>query len=568
MAKDEESRPQLALGEAKGVVSGIPYRFLTRHGIIAGSTGTGKSRAMQVLAEQLANSGVHVFVSDVKGDASGFCEPAFVHDDESESPSETEMKWNGRNPLAPFGPQALSVNYWSASGRFIPFRFSVASVGSVLFSRLLSLNPTQESHLAIAFSYAKKNSIPLDTPEQLLDVLDSLVTTNQRGISPSSISVIQRKIIALQESGLERMFGKPSVRLDDLGGLNVLNLSDARSDMAVTMAPAFLLQKLFANLPEVGDVEKPQFVVFFDEAHYLFKDANKSLKDLMVTMLKQIRSKGVSVFFVTQDVTDIPDEILGQLSTKIIFSQKPMTEKGNARLKALAKSFPKAGFDIMEALKGLPPGTALLSTLADGGNQTAPVQVKVFAPATTMSVVPGDALRKACDSALLKKYAKRDAAPKAAPKAKPQSAASPKPETRQQPPRSIPKPETSAKPSSQNAKPAPPAPKPASAPALKVQPVRVREVVKEVIVEKKVVKKTGPGILDALLGGLLKLLQFILKAAGMVVGALIAKPLRSFYKYLVKKPVRIIYFLLLLLLVYVLFVNWALIASALEKLKF
>ncbi|MCI0504331.1 DUF853 domain-containing protein [Candidatus Micrarchaeota archaeon] len=565
MAKDddagEDAPALLALGESKGSVSGIPLRYLTRHGIIAGSTGTGKSRAMQVLAEQLANSGVHVFVSDVKGDASGFCAPAFVQDDESETPSETETKWNERNKLAPFEPQSFGVNYWSASERFIPFRFSVASVGSVLFSRLLSLNPTQESHLAIAFSYAKKNSIPLDTPEQLLDVLDALVSTNQRGISPSSISVIQRKIIALQESGLERMFGKPSVRLEDLGGLNVLNLSDARSDMAVTMAPAFLLQKLFASLPEVGDVETPQFVIFFDEAHYLFKDANKSLKDLMVTMLKQIRSKGVSVFFVTQDVTDIPDEILGQLSTKIIFSQKPMTEKGNARLKALAKSFPKAGFDIMEALKGLPPGTALLSTLADGGSQTVPLQVKVFAPATTMSVVPDDALRKACDPALLKKYAKRDAAPKAAPKAKAPAAPAPKPETRAKPPTQNPKPATRPQPVPS----APPTPKPA--PAAQVQPVRVKEVVKEVIVEKKVVKRTGPGILDALLGGLLKLLQFILKAAGMVVTALIIKPLKSFYKYLTKKPVRMLYFLLLLLILYVIFINWAIVQGFLDSLR-
>jgi hypothetical protein len=542
MANDDDTTSMISLGESKGSVCGIPLRYLTRHGIIAGSTGTGKSRAMQVLAEQLAASGVHVFVSDVKGDASGFCQRAFTSGKPDDAPSETETKWKARNSLAPFEPQAFGTNYWSASDRFIPFRFSVASVGSVLFSRLLSLNPTQESHLAIAFSYAKKNSIPLDTPEQLLDVLDQLVSTNQRGISPSSISVIQRKIIALQESGLERMFGKPAVRLEDLGGLNVLNLSDARSDMAVTMAPAFLLQKLFANMPEVGDSDKPQFAIFFDEAHYLFKDANKSLKDLMVTMLKQIRSKGVSVFFVTQDVTDIPDEILGQLSTKVIFSQKTMTEKGNARLRALAKSFPKSDFDVMEALKSLPPGTALLSTLDDTGNQTSPVKVKVFAPATTMSVVPDDALRKACDAALLKKYAKKEAAPKAKPKA----AASPKPETRERP--------------------APPVFKPAPSP--KVQPVRVKEVVKEVVIEKKVVKKTGPGILDALLGGLLKLLQFLLKAAGMVITALIIKPLKSLCKYLTKKPIRIVYFLLLLLLIYALSVNWAIIASALERLKF
>jgi hypothetical protein len=522
MAEDDKSALSLWLGESEGAVAGIPLRYLCRHGIIAGSTGTGKSRAMQVLAEQLADSGTHVFVSDVKGDASGFC---------------VAGEQNERNRLAPFSPHALDASYWSVSGRFAPLRFSVGRVGSVLFSRLLSLNPTQESHLAIAFSYAKKNGIPLDTPEQLLDVLDNLVSTSQRGISPSSISVIQRKIIALQESGIERMFGRPSIRLGDLGGLNVLNLSDARSDMAVTMAPAFLLQKLFSSLPEVGDAAKPGFVIFFDEAHYLFKDANRSLRDLMVTMLKQIRSKGVSVFFVTQDVTDIPDEILGQLSTKIIFSQKTMTEKGNARLRALSKSFPKSGFDVMEALKSLPPGTAILSTLDDGGNQTAPARVRVFAPASTMSVVPDEALRRATDPALLKKYAKREAPAKA----KPSAASAP------------------------GAQPAPPAPKPALAP--KAQVPKAGKAVKEVVVEKKPVKKSGPGILDALLGGLLKLLHFALKAAGMVVTAIVIKPLKSFYKYLVKKPVRILYFLLFLLIVYVVFVNWALIGSLLGMLK-
>jgi uncharacterized protein len=535
MAKEDVGDPALALGESGGAGFGIPLRFLTRHGIIAGSTGTGKSRAMQVLAEQLADSGVHVFVSDIKGDASGFCVPAF--EQTGGEPSDAEIRWNERNRLAPFEPQAFGANYWSASNRFIPFRFSAASVGHVLFSRLLSLNPTQESHLAIAFSYAKKARMPLDTPEQLLDVLDALISTSQRGVSPSSVSVIQRKIIALQESGLERLFGKPSVRLDDLGGLNVLNLSDARADMAVAMAPAFLLQKLFSGLPEVGDSDKPRFAIFFDEAHYLFRDANKSLRDQMVTILKQIRSKGVAVFFVTQDVTDIPDEILGQLSTKIIFSQKTMTEKGNARLRALAKSFPKSDFDVMEALKSLPPGTALLSTLDGAGNQTAPVRVNVFAPATTMSVVPDDALRAACDPALLRKYAVKEAA---APKNKPNSIVAsisgtqdPKPIARKPGP---------------VARPQPALPKPPVAP-----PARAGE--------------TGPPPLDVLLGGLLKVLKFLITAAGLVATPLVVKPLRSFYKYLVKKPRRILYFLLFLLLLYILAVNWALVQGALGALK-
>jgi hypothetical protein len=554
MAQDESF---IALGESGGGLSGIPYRFLSRHGVIAGSTGTGKSRAMQVMAEQLAASGIHVFVSDVKGDASGFCVPAFAQSGE-ESPA--EKMWNGRNRLAPFEPQAFGANYWSASGRFIPFRFSVGAVGSVLFSRLLSLNPTQESHLAIAFSYARRKGLPLDTPAQLLDTLDELVRTKQRGISPSSVSVIERKVIALQESGLERMFGKPSVRLQDLGGLNVLNLSDVRSDMAVTIAPAFLLQKLFTMLPEAGDMPRPKFVIFFDEAHYLFKDANKSLRDLMVTMLKQIRSKGVSVFFVTQDVTDLPEEILSQLSTKIIFSQKVFTEKGTSRLKALARSFPDSRMDVLEKLKTMPPGVCLLSTLDGSGNQTSPQEVRVFAPATTMEVVPDETLRGATDQELLKRYSKASKTP-------PPSA--PK-ESAPLPPKKLPPQASAAAREKKTAAASLPEEAPAPAQSEKRKPRAEREQpvrIKEVVIEKKIVKKSGPGLLDGVLKGLLKVLDFLLKAGGKILTAVLVKPLRSFFRYLTRKPVRLVYLLLLLLAIYVLAVNWALVQAFLDSLK-
>lgn len=513
---------QVFLGESKGSAAGLPVRFLTRHGIIAGSTGTGKSRAMQVLAEQLADAGVHVFVSDVKGDASGFC----VAGGES-----------GRNKLAPFEPHALAANYWSVGSRFTPLRFSVSQCGSVLLSRLLSLNPTQESHLSIAFSYAKKADLPLDTLEDLLEVLDALVATQQRGISPPSVSVIQRKVISLQESGAGELFGMPAAKLQDLGGLNVLNLSDARRDMSVAMAPAFLLNKLFGMLPEAGDLAVPKFAIFFDEAHYLFKDSNKSLRDLMATILKQIRSKGVSVFFVTQDVSDIPEEILSQLSTKIIFSQKAMTEKGNARLRALAKSFPKSDMDVMERLKAMPPGTALLSSLDEKGNQAPPLEVRVFAPATTMSVVPDEELRKATDLKLLAKYSKK-AARKSATRAKTsvpaaqaaKPASSQKPEA---PPRPLPKPEPRSQPR-----------------------------------ERRAEQRTGPSVWDGIFGFLLKLLDFLLKALGKILSFAIFRPAKGYFSWMMKKKVRIIYTLLFLLLLYVLIVNWPIIEAFLAALKF
>ncbi len=511
MADGKSEERSITLGQADGAAAKIPLRYLTRHGIIAGSTGSGKSRAMQVLSEQLADLGLDVFVSDVKGDASGFCVAGAE---------------NERNKLAGFAPHAIQTNYWSVGGRFAGMRFSVSETGAVLFSRLLSLNPTQESHLVIAFSYARKNHIPLDTTSQLLDLLDELIKTEQRGMSQSSISVIQRKIMALEESGLAKMFGKPDIDISDLKGLNVLNLSDARKDALATMAPAFLLHKLFEELPEVGDVDEPVLTIFFDEAHYLFKDANRTLRDLMVTILKQIRSKGVSVFFVSQDVGDIPDEILSQLSTKIIFSQKVLTEKGNARLRALARSFPNSEIEVSETLKTLPPGTALLSTLDGSGNQTAPLQVRVFAPATTMAIVPDQELRKAADQRLIAKYAER-------------KAEQPKKSWR------------------------------SDTPKKKAGEAVVERAVERAAErsERKNAKRTGPSVWDGVFVFLLKLLDFIIEALIKVATALIINPLRMLFKYLMKKPIRIVYFLLLLLLAYIIFVNWTLISSYLAKLK-
>ncbi len=502
-----------AIGVSADRLIDIPAHYLTRHGLIAGSTGTGKSRAMQVLAEQLAEGGSNVFVSDIKGDASGFC---------------IQGKQHPRNKSAPFEMHALKANYWSISDRFARLRFSLSACGSILISRLLSLNPTQESHLTLAFSYARKNGLPLDDLDQLLDILDELVKKEARGVSKPSVNVIERNILALQESGIGNLFGKPAVELADLEGLNVLNLSDSRKNMVASIAPAFLLQILFDSLPEVGDVEQPKYVVFFDEAHYLFKDSNKSLQDRMITILKQIRSKGVSVFFVTQDVTDLPDEILSQLSTKIIFSQKVFTQKGNRRLNALAKSFPESDINVLERLKSVPTGTAIVSSLDEKGNQTPPSEVTMFAPATTMEVVEDEVLRKATDPSLLKKYSQKNVVQKT----------KPLPQKK------------------------------------KIKPEVLREIKKEFspphlpFPDPPKKKSSGPSIWDGIFRFLLKLLDFILKFTGKLLNAILFKPLKAFFKYLVKKPVRILYFLLFLLLLYVIYVNWEIIQAFLDSLDF
>ncbi len=491
-----------SIGMADSGIISLPLKFLTRHGLIAGSTGTGKSRTMQTLAEQLSDCGVDVFVSDVKGDASGFCMPGKQHE---------------RNEFAPYEPHDIDANYWSIGKRLAPLRFSLSSIGAILVGRLLSLNPTQESHLSLAFSYAEQNRMPLDELGELLDVLDIMLEKGERGMSKASVQVIQRKIMAMQSSGLGRLFGKPSISLKDLQGLNVLNLSDCRSDMSVAIAPAFILQMLFDNLPEVGNIKKPKFAIFFDEAHYLFKDANKSLKDRMVTILKQIRSKGVSVFFITQDVTDIPDEILSQLSTKIIFSQKVFTQKGSKRLRALAESFPDSDLDINEKLKRMPPGIAIVSTLDERGNQTEPKEVTMFAPATTMEVVSDQILLKCTDQVLLGKYIKKK-------------------ETKRQ---------------------------------ISAPPKEDRSKKKAVDMKQKkpISRKKGKSIWDGIFGFLLKLLDFILKVIGKLFSFLIFKPLRRYHKWVVKKKIRMVYSIVLLLIIYFIIVNWSSIETLLELLK-
>jgi hypothetical protein len=481
--------------------------------VIAGSTGTGKSRAMQLLAEQLADSGVHVFVSDVKGDASGFC----VLGLDVSGPGE-------RNELAPYKPHAIKANYWSLSNKLARMRFSIEEIGPVLLGRLLELNSTQESHLALAFSYARKQNTELWTPDDLLNLLDEMVRTEARGISKSSVNVIERKILSLQESGLDSMFGNPSIQTDDLGGLNVLNLSDSRRNMIASIAPAFLLQKLFNELPEVGDVEKPKYAIFFDEAHYLFKDANKSLRDLIVTILKQIRSKGVSVFFVTQDVMDLPDDVLSQLSTKIIFAQRIATAKGESALKALVRSFPKTkDIDLLETFKALAPGVAIVTTLDSHGKQTKPEKVRMFAPATTMKVVDYKMLRSETDEMLLKKYG--------AEKKKSDSV------IRESIP---PKTPSYSKSKTENWK----------------QETRNRK------------RNNGPGITDAIFKFLLKLFDFLIKLFGKLISAILIKPAKKFFRWMFKKPIRILYVLLFLLLLYVLLVNWQIIQGFLDSLKF
>ncbi|MCX6767240.1 MAG: DUF853 family protein, partial [Candidatus Micrarchaeota archaeon] len=317
----------------------VPLASMTRHGLVAGSTGTGKTRAVQKIIEELSAVGVPVFLSDVKGDASGFCvpgEPARA----SKRAGELGIDW---------APAAFPAVYWSISNRLVPLRFRVRDVGAVLFSRLLGLNPVQESHLNIAFIYAEQNAKDLLSLGDLKAVLEFLKDNPDEvsGTSPQAISVVLRKLSELAAGQAASMFGEPAIDLKDAleeGRVNVLNLADVKDDSVSAIAAAFLLYKLFNELPEIGEAARPKLVFFLDEAHVLFQGANKSLVELVVKILRRIRSKGVGVFFMTQDALDLPSPVLKLLGTKIQFAMRAFTRKGLGDMKAIAESFPESGY--------------------------------------------------------------------------------------------------------------------------------------------------------------------------------------------------------------------------------
>ncbi len=495
--------PFIEIGSSDGKLITIPTKYLNRHGIIAGTTGSGKSRAMQLIAEQLSNLGTAVFISDFKGDVCGFSKPGNL---------------SSRNTQASFSPSSISANYWGIGSQFIQLRFSILKIGPILLSKFLNLNTTQQSHLELVFSIAKKNSLPLDSISDLLFILSKISKENLPGFSKSSISVIQRSLLSLEGKITSNLFGSPSFDLADFKSLNVLNLSNCKTEPSSTLALVFLLNHLFSELDEVGDLGSPRYAIFIDEAHYLFNDSNNELRNYLSTILKQIRSKGVSVFFVTQQVSDIPEDILSLLSTKIIFSQKILSEKGVSHLRSISKSFPSSSLDIFEILKSLAPATAIFSSLDEFGSQTPPVIVNLFTPSTSMEILDQKDLLKTTSQILLKKYSQKSQ------KLMDHFVLSkPLPASKMENVRNDSNQSSSKKISS--------------------QPVNL----------------VFPSIIFSVL---LKSAKFLLDLFILI----ILKPIHSFFKYLMKKPIRFLWATIILLVLLFIFLNWSLILSLIGEL--
>ncbi|MFC0581413.1 helicase HerA-like domain-containing protein [Micrococcoides hystricis] len=393
----------------------IPLNMFNRHGLIAGATGTGKTVTLQVLAEQLSAAGVPVFAADIKGDLTGLAQAGQPHEKISARADAIGQDWAGQ--AAPV--EALSLGGF---GTGIPIRASVTSFGPLLLAKVLELNQTQESVLALLFHYADSNGLALldlTDVKALLSFLDSPEGKAQLksigGISSASVGVILRKIAALEAQGADAFFGEPEFETADLlrldeSGKGIISLLELP---ALQQRPAlfstfmmWLLADLFQELPEVGDTDKPRLVFFFDEAHLLFKNASAAFLDSVVQTVRLIRSKGVGIFFVTQSPKDVPGDVLAQLGSRVQHQLRAHTPNDAKALKAAVQTYPTTDFDLAEVLTSLGTGEAVVTVLDPDGSPTPVAPTLMRAPVSRIGNLEASLLEElVAGSSLRSKYA-------------------------------------------------------------------------------------------------------------------------------------------------------------------
>ena len=375
-------------------------QMANRHGMIAGATGTGKTISLQVLAEGLSRIGVSVFMADVKGDLSGISQPG-----KADNP-----KVNDRIQLLKlknFTFQGYPVMYWDVLGdQGHPVRATISEMGPLILARLFDLNETQSAVLSLVFKIADDNGLLLLDLKDLQAMLQYVgnnaaqFQTQYGNITGASIGAVQRSLITLQEQGGDKFFGEPALNLDDLmrtdskgrGMINVLAADKLMlTPKTYTAFLLWLLSELFERLPEVGDIDKPKLAFFFDEAHLLFNDAPKSLLDKVEQVVRLIRSKGVGVFFISQNPLDIPETVLGQLSNRVQHALRAFTPLDQKAVKSAAQTFrtnPK--LDITKVITELAVGEALVSMLDEKGMPGIVERAFMMAPSSQIGPVTPD----------------------------------------------------------------------------------------------------------------------------------------------------------------------------------
>ena len=403
--------PALRLGAA--VIDGtahpdapvrIPLGVLNRHGLVAGATGTGKTKTLQVMAEQLAAQGVPVFLADVKGDLSGLASPGTGNDKILARAHEVGGDWV---------PTAFPSEFYALGGQGtgIPVRASISSFGPVLLSKVLGLNATQESSLGLVFHYADSRQLWLDDLKDLRAVIQYLTSDEGKadlkdlgGLSAATAGVILRELITVADQGADVFFGRPEFETSDL----LRTTADGRGMVSILELPAvqdrpqlfstflmWLLADLFHDLPEVGDPDKPALVFFFDEAHLLFKGASKDFLDAIEQTVRLIRSKGVGVFFVTQSPKDLPADVLGQLGNRVQHALRAFTPDDAAALRAAASTYPRSGYDLEDLLTRLGTGEAVVTVLSERGAPTPVAWTRMRAPESLMAPSPAGLVDRA-----------------------------------------------------------------------------------------------------------------------------------------------------------------------------
>ena len=386
------AEPQLIAKNAETELFLLPA-LANRQGLITGATGTGKTVTLQVLAEHFSNIGVQVFMADVKGDLAGMSQPGAA------SPKLAErLKLIGAEVPAFTGYPTV---FWDVFGEMgHPVRATVSDIGPLLFSRVLNLNETQTGVLALVFKVADDNGLLLldlkDLRALLQYVGDNAATfqTNYGNVSAASVGAIQRGLLGLEQQGAEKFIGEPMLNIDDLlqtgaGGKGVINILAAdklmNSPALYSTLLLWLLAELYEGLPEVGDRDKPKLVFFFDEAHLLFNDAPKQLLDKIEQVVRLIRSKGVGVYFVTQNPLDIPESVLGQLGNRVQHALRAFTPKDQKAVKSAAETMrPNPKLKIEDAITELGVGEALVSFLDEKGRPCVTERAFVVPPGSQL----------------------------------------------------------------------------------------------------------------------------------------------------------------------------------------
>lgn len=382
----------------------IPLPMLNRHGLVAGATGTGKTKTLQLIAEQLSAQGVPVFLADIKGDVSGLAAPGAANEKVQARAADVHQQWAATGFPAEF--YALG-----GIGHGIPVRATVTSFGPVLLSKVLQLNQTQEQSLGLVFHYADQKGLELVDLKDLRAVVAFLTSDEGKselkgigGLSTATAGVILRSLTAFEAQGMADFFGEPEFdtaellrTVDDGRGLvSVLELAAVqdRPQLFSTFL-MWLLADLFHDLPEVGDVDRPKLVFFFDEAHLLFNGASKAFLDSITQTVRLIRSKGVGVFFVTQTPKDVPADVLAQLGNRVQHALRAFTPDDQKALKATVKTFPNSAYDLEELLTGLGTGEAVVTVLSEKGAPTPVAATRLRAPESLMGPVDAGVLDSA-----------------------------------------------------------------------------------------------------------------------------------------------------------------------------